>query len=355
VQSTAVGLAGEQALIRRNMGEVFVNLGRRNQGLLGRTLSLITKLEKEEKDPDTLDNLFRLDHLTTRMRRNAESLLVLAGTGHARTARRDLDMSDVIRASQSEIEHYTRVDSTRLAPAKLQASAVADLTHLIAELLENATNFSDGEDSVVVQGRPSNGGYILTIEDRGVGMSEQSLMEANRRLANSSDIDSSTGKTLGLFVVGRLAARHGVKVRLLESPAEGLTAKIRIPSSLLAIEVPAIDDDELSNEVASTVAASQKLSRVKAVPRAKKVAPADEWLDIDTTFDDLDQPVEPEAVEPEPVRYQRRVRGANLFESGDAQPAATPKARRNSKSDHDRLSGFQSGVRRATTDVNEMD
>jgi signal transduction histidine kinase len=235
MQKTAVDLASEQARIRRNVSEMFVNLGRRNQSLLNRTLSFISELERQEKDPDTLEDLFRLDHLTTRMRRNAESLLVLAGSEPARTWSRSVELGNVVRAALSEIEAYERVDFDELDPALLKGAAVADVAHLLAELVENATTFSPPTTRVSVIGRRLVDGYQISVIDEGIGMTDAEIDEANRRIDELTRFDLAPSKVLGLYVVGRLAARHGISVRLVESPADGITAKVRLPLALLEV------------------------------------------------------------------------------------------------------------------------
>ncbi|MDH4148735.1 MAG: ATP-binding protein, partial [Acidimicrobiia bacterium] len=233
MQRTAVDLAVDQARLRRNVSDMFVNLGRRNQSLLNRTLAFITELERNERDPQTLDDLFRLDHLATRMRRNAESLLVLAGAESARTWSQPVDIADVVRSSLSEVESYDRIDLGDIEAAKVRGTAVADVAHLVAELIENATVYSPPNTRVNVVGKVAHDGYLISVIDQGIGMAPDDLAEANRRLEDTSRFDDSPSRVLGLFVVARLAARHAIHVRLVESATEGVTAKIRLPHSLL--------------------------------------------------------------------------------------------------------------------------
>ncbi len=237
MQSAAVRLASEQATMRRNVSETFVNLGRRNQNLLNRTLSFITDLEQNERDPDALENLFRLDHLTTRMRRNAESLLVLAGTNPARTWSQPVAMGDVVRSALSEIEAYSRVEYKHVQAVAVRGTAVADIAHLLAELIENAANFSPPQMKVHVAGRLLQDGYVLQVVDSGVGMSSAELADANRRLQTVSDLDANPSKVLGLYVVGRLAARHGLHVTLTKAPTDGVAAVVRVPLNLLETDL----------------------------------------------------------------------------------------------------------------------
>jgi signal transduction histidine kinase len=270
MQKTAVDLASEQARIRRNVSEMFVNLGRRNQSLLNRTLSFISELERQEKDPDTLDDLFRLDHLTTRMRRNAESLLVLAGSEPARTWSRPVELGNVVRAALSEIEAYDRVDYDELDAALLRGVAVADVAHLIAELVENATTFSPPTTRVQVIGRRQADGYQISVIDEGIGMTDAEIDEANHRIDELTRFDLAPSKVLGLYVVGRLAARHGISVRLVESPADGITAKVRLPLSLLEVA----GDRPAEPDLAVVGGRADHEDRVAEVMRAVSSAPS---------------------------------------------------------------------------------
>jgi signal transduction histidine kinase len=233
VRSTAVQLAAEQARSRKNVSRMFVSLGRRNQGLLSRQLEFIDRLESEESNPELLDNLFRLDHLATRMRRNAESLLVLAGEQPSRRWSEPVSLTDVVRGAVAEVEDYQRVNLEGVEEAKLAGSAVGDVAHLLAELIENATHFSPPDSTVLVLGRRVTDGYALAIVDDGVGMTPEQLRAANQRIETSPQIERVPSSYLGLFVVGRLAARHGIKVRLVESTTEGVTAKVLLPTSLV--------------------------------------------------------------------------------------------------------------------------
>jgi len=235
VVSTAVEMAAEQARLRRATSQMFINLGRRNHKLLSRTLTYITQLESDERDPATLQNLFRLDHLTTRMRRHAESLLVLAGSPPLRTWSRPVPVADVLRAALSEIETYDRVDIKELEPVEVRGASVSDLAHLIAELLENATAFSPPQTRVRVLGRADNDGYTVVVVDEGIGMSPEELAAGNTLIASSDQsglLDDS--RMLGLGVVGRLAARHGFTVNLTASPVGGVVAWVTLPPSALA-------------------------------------------------------------------------------------------------------------------------
>ncbi len=235
VQDTALGLAVEQAVLRRNIADSFVNLGRRNQNLLVRQLDFITSLERVETDPDVLANLFRLDHLATRMRRNAESLLVLAGVEPPRQWATPVPVTDVVRAALGEVEDYQRVAVRGMDPATVIGSTAADLAHLMAELMENALVFSPGEQVVDIRGHArADGSYLIGVIDTGTGMPPEAMETANRRLAGSESFTVAPSKYLGHYVAGNLAARHGIRVSL--SPTDGTrgtTATIELPVGLL--------------------------------------------------------------------------------------------------------------------------
>jgi signal transduction histidine kinase len=233
VQDSALGLAVEQAVLRRNIADSFVNLGRRNQHLLRRQLDFITELEHGEMDPDTLANLFRLDHLATRMRRNAESLLVLAGIDQPRTWTAPVPVTEAIRAAVGEVEDYQRVIVRAMEPATISGSAAADLAHLLAELIENALVFSPPDEDVEIRGGAQRSSYTLVVIDHGLGMPADELARANRRLAGAEPFTIAPSKYLGHYVAGKLATRHGIRVTL-DARDHGTTATISLPPELLA-------------------------------------------------------------------------------------------------------------------------
>ncbi|WP_322766199.1 nitrate- and nitrite sensing domain-containing protein, partial [Frankia sp. Cr1] len=236
VHREAIRLASEQAVLRNNVNAMFVNLSRRSQGLVERQLRLIDDLENREQDPDQLSNLFKLDHLATRMRRNNESLLVLAGTDTARRWTHPVPLNEVVLAAISEVEQYTRVKQSAAAPVSIAGHAVSDVVHLIAELLENATSFSPPATEVLVTSHSlgPGAGAMIEIEDRGIGMPAKDLERINDRLANPPVVDVSVSRTMGLFAVGRLATRHGIRVQLRESTSGGITAVVRLPAKVVA-------------------------------------------------------------------------------------------------------------------------
>ena len=237
VHREAVRLAADEAMLRGNLNAMFVNLSRRSQSLIERQLGLIDNLEQSEQDADRLSSLFRLDHLATRMRRNSENLLVLAGHEASRRWSQPVSLVDVLRAAISEIEQYERVVLNVQPGIQVVGQAVNDVVHLVAEIVENATTFSPEDTQVYVTGQPlTSGGVLLDITDNGVGISEQEMAHANWRLDNPPVVDVAVSRRMGLFVVGRLAARHGVRVRLRHAQSGGLTALIWLPESVAAPE-----------------------------------------------------------------------------------------------------------------------
>ncbi|MFD6890892.1 nitrate- and nitrite sensing domain-containing protein [Streptomyces sp. NPDC059957] len=233
LQRAAIEAAVKQAELRRGVSEVFVNLARRNQVLLHRQLTLLDTMERRTEDTEELADLFRLDHMTTRMRRHAEGLVILSGAAPSRQWRKPVQLMDVVRAAVAEVEDYERIEVRRLPRLGIGGPAVADVTHLIAELLENATVFSPPHTAVQVLGERVANGFTLEIHDRGLGMTPEALFDANLRLSETSEFELSDTDRLGLFVVSRLAHRHDVKVRLQISPYGGTTAVVFLPVALL--------------------------------------------------------------------------------------------------------------------------
>jgi signal transduction histidine kinase len=229
----AMRAAVERAELVSGVSGVFLNLARRSQVLVHRQLALLDAMERRIEEPDHLEDLFRLDHLATRMRRHAEGLIILSGATPGRAWRHPVDLTDVVRAAAAEAEDYPRVEVRRMPPARVVGPVVADLTHLLAELIENATSFSPPHTRVVVGGEPVGSGFAIEIEDRGLGMSPEALREANRRIGESSGDDLFDSDRLGLFVVSRLARRHEIRVSLCPSAYGGITAVVLIPSSVM--------------------------------------------------------------------------------------------------------------------------
>ncbi|RKN44798.1 nitrate- and nitrite sensing domain-containing protein [Streptomyces hoynatensis] len=233
LQREAVSAAVARARTHRGMSEVFVNLARRSQVLLHRQLSLLEGLKRRAGEPADLEDLIRADHLATRMRRHADSLVILSGTAPARQWRRPERLMDVVRAAVDEVEDFQRIEVRRMPPLAVAGGAVADLVHLVAELLENATVFSPPHTAVQVSGERVPHGFTLEIHDRGLGMTADALREANLRLAEVAEFEPSESDRVGLYVVSRLAQRHGLRVSLRESPYGGTTAVTLIPGELL--------------------------------------------------------------------------------------------------------------------------
>lgn len=238
LQRAAVEAAVKQAELRSGVSEVFVNLARRSQVLLHKQLTLLDTMERRTEDTEELADLFRLDHLTTRMRRHAEGLVILSGAAPSRQWRKPVQLMDIVRAAVAEVEDYERIEVRRLPRLAATGPAVADLTHLVAELLENATVFSPPHTAVQVFGDRVANGFTLEIHDRGLGMAPEALLEANLRLAETPEFELSDTDRLGLFVVSRLAQRQNVRVSLQPSPYGGTTAVVFIPDALLTDDVP---------------------------------------------------------------------------------------------------------------------
>jgi signal transduction histidine kinase len=245
VQRTAVEAAVDEARLRRGVSDVFRNLARRSQSLLHRQLALLDAMERRATEPEELEDLFRIDHLTTRMRRHSEGLIILSGASPGRSWRHPVPFVDVLRAAVAEVEDYTRIRVTTGTRTALAGPAVADVIHLIAELAENATIFSPPNTPVRVHGDVVGRGYAVEIEDRGLGLSDEKLADINQNFAHPPQLDLSGSEQLGLFVAGQLARRHDIQIRLKDSPYGGTTAIVLIPNALVVsqdaydTEVPA--------------------------------------------------------------------------------------------------------------------
>ncbi|KUN78117.1 nitrate- and nitrite sensing domain-containing protein [Streptomyces griseoruber] len=298
VHRAALRAAVERAELASGISGVFVNLARRSQVLVHRQLSLLDSMERRSDDPDELSDLFRLDHLTTRMRRHAESLIILSGAAPGRAWRLPVSLTNVVRAAVSEVEDYARVEVRQLPETSVVGAAVADLTHLLAELVENAAQFSPPHTRVRVTGEPVGNGYAVEVEDRGLGMGKETLAEANRRIAQSEALDLFDSDRLGLFVVSRLSARHGVKVHLRTSPYGGTTAVVLLPTALLHGGKP-------ERSALEAVEAEQSTARAYArVPAPDRPTPAPEAVPAPADRPALAAPVraaaEPAAADPPP-------------------------------------------------------
>ncbi|MCG5220645.1 nitrate- and nitrite sensing domain-containing protein [Streptosporangium sp. KLBMP 9127] len=286
VQRTAIQAAVGQAELRKGVGKVFLNLARRSQSLLHRQLAMLETMERRATDAETLDDLFALDHMTTRMRRHSEGLIILSGAQPGRGWRNPVTIFDIIRASTEEIEDYLRVSIDIHSGPALVGTAVTDVVHLIAELVENATIFSPPQTQVHVRGEIVARGYALEVEDRGLGMGPAEYAAINHRLTHPPEFDLADSDRLGLFVVGRLAARQGIHVSLRPSPYGGTTAILLIPGELV-VQAP-----ELPNPMFTPATSTFSVERVPPVPPAAAPPP-------------------PPAATP-PADLPRRVRQANL-------------------------------------------
>lgn len=287
MSATALKLAGEQAMARRSVGDMFMNLGRRNQKLLNRLLRNLDQLQRDEREPQALQALYEIDHLTTRMRRNAESLLILAGAEQTRRFTSPVTAGDIIRAAMSEVEHYERVEIVGDTSQRIQGELVADLTHLLAELIENGLAFSPPETTVQVTARMTHRGYMFAVSDDGVGMTAEKIEEANTRISVAATQEETPSKFLGLFVVGRLAVRRDIDVRIFDSPTGGVVVRLALPDDALFVDQDAsfvpddlssIDDSAAAPDaIANTAPATESLSeslRTTLVSRQPEVADA---------------------------------------------------------------------------------
>jgi hypothetical protein len=259
VHREALRLAANEAALRGNVNAMFVNLSRRSQSLVERQIRLIDDLEQGEQDPERLSSLFQMDHLATRMRRNSENLLVLAGHDESRRWNQPVALVDVLRAALSEIEQYERVTLNVQPGIAVRGQAVSDVVHLTAELVENATSFSAAETPVTIAGHLlSSGGVLLEITDQGVGMGAEEMAHANWRLDNPPVVDVAVSRRMGLFVVARLAARHGIRVRLRPAASGGLIALVWLPDEAIMHEAqdgaPGMRRDSAAEPVIGPVA-----------------------------------------------------------------------------------------------------
>jgi signal transduction histidine kinase len=236
VQAAAVAAAVDQAKLRKGVNQVFLNISMRNQSLLHRQLGMLDSMERRTSEPEALADLFRLDHLTTRMRRHAEGLIILSGSVPGRGWRDPVPVVDILRAAVAEVESYVRVDVTSESDDLVAGSAVNDVIHLIAELVENATVFSPPNTRIEVRADRVGTGLVAEIEDRGLGLSPEELADINRQLASSPEFDLAHSDQLGLFVVGQLAARHDIEVSLRRSVYGGTTAVVLLPFGVIVRE-----------------------------------------------------------------------------------------------------------------------
>src|SRR5450756_115631 len=236
VQGAAVAAAVDQARLRKGVNQVFLNISMRNQSLLHRQLGMLDGMERRTSEPGALADLFRLDHLTTRMRRHAEGLIILSGSTPGRGWRDPVPVVDVLRAAIAEVEDYVRVDVVSESLDLVAGNAVNDIIHLVAELVENATVFSPPNTRIEVRADRVGTGLVAEIEDRGLGLSDEELTDINGRLARPPEFDLANSEQLGLFVVSTLAARHSIKVSLRQSAYGGTTAILVLPFGVIVRE-----------------------------------------------------------------------------------------------------------------------
>jgi hypothetical protein len=274
VQQVAHALATEQAVIRRNTTESLANLGHRNQNLLRRQLSFITQLERDESDPTALANLFELDHLATRMRRNAESLLVLVGETSPRRWATPLPIAEVVRSAIAEVEDYRRVELRRIDNAFVTGALVSELAHMIAELVENGLAFSPPELDVEIYGQWIGTRYLIAIVDQGVGMSDEDLTRANARLRGEENFLIGPARFLGHYVVGRLANELGAGVQLAGSPVTGVTARLTLPPGVVSATPEPLPPGPKSGSVNPDDAAGTSMAGPAAASPAEPALPA---------------------------------------------------------------------------------
>ncbi|WP_370969359.1 nitrate- and nitrite sensing domain-containing protein [Amycolatopsis sp. cg9] len=381
VQTTAAELVERQALTRRNTSLMFANVAKRTQNLVGRQLALIDEVERNEQDTRLLASLYRLDHLSTRLRRNADNLLVVSGTRDETRIAGPIGLSTALRSALAEIEDYQRVKLGVVAEILLSSALGADLVLVFAELLENATSFSPPGSMVEVDTMLlADGSCLVNVVDHGIGMTAEKLAEENKRLVERERLELAPTSVLGLFVVGRLARRHELGVELLATPTTGgVTARLTIPPSLFSHRtgllpktepVPAIPAQvspapkPRPAEAAAVAAAATSLStldELRPVARpAELPAPAIpallgngngfRWFNqLEPVWPDA-EPAEPPAADPEPETrggLRRRVRGAQLPEPGTTAPSAEGKPRHDPDATKLAMDGFQSAFAKA--------
>ncbi|MFG3367664.1 nitrate- and nitrite sensing domain-containing protein [Streptomyces sp. NPDC048156] len=270
VHRAALKAAAQRAEVLGRISGVYVSLARRSQVLLHRQLALLDTMERRSQDPVELEDLFRLDHLTTRMRRHAESLIILSGAAPGRGWRNPVPLMDVVRAAVAEVEDFARIDVRDMPEVRIPGKAVADLTHLLAELAENAAVFSPPHTTVEVRGEPVGTGVVIEIEDRGLGMGKQALSEANARIEDSGRVDLLDTERLGLFVVNRLAHQLGARVALRTSVYGGVTAVILLPEALVTAPAQMAESDSQEGLPRRTAVRARA---VEATPPARPEAP----------------------------------------------------------------------------------
>jgi signal transduction histidine kinase len=295
VHLEAVRLAGNEAMLRGNVSAMFISLSRRSVPLIDRLTRMIDELEQNEDDPDRLSSLFAMDHLVTRMRRNSENLLVLAGEEPVRKWSEPVPLADVARAATSEIEQYGRIVLNIQPGIVVSGQAAADVVHLLAEIIENATMFSPRDTSVQLTGQEvSTGGVLLEVRDTGIGIPPARLAEMNWRFDNPPLVDVSVSRHMGLFAVSRLAARHGVRVRLQAAEPQGVSALVWLPASLTGRESRRYIDRrsrQLAKESFTVLGLGGRRLAGRAGAGLRPFVPAAGQLDMDGELPDGAMPI----------------------------------------------------------------
>jgi signal transduction histidine kinase len=350
VQQTAIRVAVEQAELRRSIRDILLSLARRSQALVHRQLTLLDTMERREIDTEELEDLFRVDHLATRMRRNAENLIILSGSTAARGWRRPVPMVDVVRSAVAEVEDYTRVAVLPIGEVSLTGRAVGDLAHLLAELIENAVSFSPPYTVAQISGHMVASGYAIEIEDRGLGMSDESLEQINQRIADPPEFNLSSSAQLGLYVVGRLAERYRVQVTLKRSPYGGTTAVVVIPRELIEegeADAPVRSSEPLMSVGAATVHEYAELSqspepepvvlRAVAEPANEPTTPSGLPLRVpqaSLAAPLREEPADPAQAEDDPGRSPEEIRKiVGAFQSGSLRGRSDATASEKSESE----------------------
>ncbi|TDD52559.1 sensor histidine kinase [Nonomuraea terrae] len=351
VQSTAVDAAVEQARLREGVSEALRNLARRSQSLLQRQLRLLDEMQHQTEEPEALERLFKLDHLTTRMRRHAEGLVLLSGGSAGRRWRGVIPVEDVLSGAAAQVEEYTRVRVYPMPEVGVPGSAVADLMHLFAELIENAASFSSPENEVSVRGEMVGRGFAVEIEDRGLGMDEATFKAVNARLASPPEFDPAQTERLGFAVVGMLAARHGVKVTLKPSPYAGTTAIVLVPAELVELMAPPTQPMDLTPISVSVVHAETTgpgdlPRRIRTSRRA--AAQVQNLVDNEAQYEAQGQAV------PQQAGLPRRERQTGLSQRLKQAPTpAVPAEERTPEEARALLSSLQSGWQRGRQDSDQ--
>jgi signal transduction histidine kinase len=351
VHGEALRLAGNEAVLRNNMNAMFISLSRRSQSLLERLVRLIESLEQSEDDPGRLSNLFAMDHLVTRMRRHSENLLVLAGREPARKRAEEASMMDVVRAAASEIEEYDRVIADVQRGIMISGQSVISIVHLLAEIIENATIYSPQQAQVHVSGYLlETGGALIEVSDSGIGIPTGRLAELNRRLDDPPTADVSVSRHMGLFAVAHLAARHGIRVRLLERPAGGLTVLIWIPATSIAAAspLPPLADP-------GRMQPRPRSGSPDSGPPGTATSAAPGWFGRGgrAILSTMAPAPAPARVQQNTAELPKRTPGVNMVSgiTGERPPAGEqprpPGPQRSADAAQNRLSGFQRGTRRA--------